>query len=356
MNNKILHLVFLLLFAAGCIKEIQLKTETGDLSTLIISGDFTNSNGKHVLQLTQPSPYGVSSFGHVGGALVTLFDDNGNSAPYTEVFNPQGFAYELAANAMPAVPGRAYHIEIVLPDGETYRSEPQVLLPVIPVDTLLVEARTVNRTTGAGVVVQDRLGFVDAQTTIPANETQVFFRWQSDCVYFFPEQPLPGPLPPPTRKCYVTEYLTEQQAVVLSLDNQNGRTIRTPIAGKRIDKAFEFKAFYNVVQKRISADAFDYFDRISKIANPEGTVFDTPPGTLKGNCYNVNNPSRVPLGYFEVAAVDTFRVSLNGSFFGADFNYAPHCTQDDYYFNRDQECFDCLLLKNSTYERPYYFD
>ena len=355
MKLHTISALLLALFAVGCIKEIKLNGGVGDLSTLVINGDFTNSAGTHTIRLSQPNQYGVASFSDVSGATVTLFDDNGNRAVYEETGIDSGIRYILPAGAMPALPGRAYHIEIQLSTGAVYRSTPEVLLPAIAIDTLLVEARTVNRTTLAGVVVEDRYGFVDVQTTVPANESEVFLRWDANCVYLFPEIPIPGPLPPPTHTCYVSEYFMDQQVKTLSLNNQNGKTIRNEIGGKPLDKAFQFKAYYNVVQKRVSPAAYDYFDRIGKISNPEGTVFDTPPGTLKGNCFNVNAADQSPLGYFEVAGIDTFRVAVNGTIFGSDFNYAPHCTTDDYYFNRDKECFDCLVLPFSTWIKPHYW-
>jgi hypothetical protein len=357
MKNNTLFIIFLLLLTAGCIKEIKLTTETGDLQQLVVTGDFSNSSGTHAIFLSLPREYGVSAFGHVPGAAITIYDDAGNSAQYTEGFSiDQKQGYYLAPGAMPAVVGRNYWIQIVMPDGQKILSEPQPLLQGIAVDTVIAEARTVNRTTAAGVVIEDTWAFADAVTTLPNTQEEFFMRWEVVCVYLFQEIPIPGPLPPPTKRCYITDNINEQKMVLASYVGQGGTTIRQEMGGRLLDYGFEYKCYFNVAQKRMNRPSFEYFKRISGISNPEGTVFDTPPGSITGNCYFEGNANAArPLGFFEVTAIDTFRLPVNGSVFGEDFNFSPHCTDLDYYQNRDLECFDCLRLPNSTLTRPSYW-
>ncbi len=356
MKNNLLFALFLVLLAVGCIKEIKLSTETGDLSQLVISGDFSNSASQHIIHISQPSQYGVSAFGHVSGAVVMLYDDAGNSARYEEGFQTAfGQGYYLAANAIPAVVGRSYHIEVTLADGQTIRSEPQPLLAPIGIDTILAEARTVNRTTLTGVVVQDRWAFADAATTLPTGTEAYFLRWDAHCTYFFQEHPIPGPLPPPTKRCYINDFINEQRTITASFEGQGGQSIRQEIGGRPLDYGFQYKCYFNVVQKRMNRPTFEYFKRVGSISNPEGTVFDTPPGSITGNCYFTDGNGARPLGFFEVVAVDTFRLPVNGVQFGEDYNFAPHCTDGDYYYNTDPECFDCLRLPNSSLLKPHYW-
>ena len=106
----------------------------------------------------------------------------------------------------------------------------------------------------------------------------------------------------------------------------------------------------------IEDNAFsNYWKKLAKVSNPEGTVFDAPPGTLLGNISNVSNPDIGVLGFFEVSSVDTFRIKVFNNTLGADFSVGLHCDQFDYYRGSDQECFDCLRLKNSTIVQPHYW-
>lgn len=339
----------------ACIREIDLKTETGDLTALVVDGSFTDAGSAHRLRLSRPNKYGVSVFEHVSGAEVRLFDDAGNSAAYAEQNTVADAWYELPAGALAAVPGRAYHLEIRLPDGRLYRSEPQQLPRHIEADSILVEGQLVSRVTSSDAVITQKRAVVSVRSTLPADAQDVYLRWEADCVYFFPELPLPGPLPPPTKKCYVSEYFNAQRVPVQEFKGQGGKQVTKEIGSKLVDFAFNYSLYFNVVQRSVSLSAYVYWDKLSQVANPEGTVFDAPPGPLRGNIIAVDHPEETPLGFFEVAAVDTIRRKLFNGNLGPDYFVNEHCTPDDYYFNRDPECYDCLRLENSTLEKPWYW-
>jgi hypothetical protein len=355
MRNNPLFAVFLALFVAGCIKEINFDTPTGDLEQLVVSGNFTNmTSGVHTIRLTRPNEYGVSAFNHIQGAKITLYDEVGNSAAYMEgTFEDYGLAYYLPAEAMPAVEGRSYWVEIITPDGRTIRSEPQKLLEAIRVDSIVPTARKQSRTSLVGVVVDDQIAVLDAVAMLPNVAEDVHLRWDMQCTYVFIEYPVPGQ----TQKiCYVTDYLNEQKSYSGSFSSAVGRTLRQEVGARLIDFAFEYKCYFTLVQRRVDKAAYEYFKHIGSVANPEGTVFDTPPGSVKGNCYYTDNPSERPLGYFEVAAIDTFRVPLRISDFPREYYVYPHCTDGDFIQGSDQECFNCLILPNSSLKKPHYWE
>jgi hypothetical protein len=352
----IITLMALSTLGIGCISEIQLNTEPGDLTTLVVDGDFTNSKSEHRLFLSRPNKYGVSKFEHVPNAKISIHDDAGNKANYIETLSSELIPYyQLAANALPAVPGRSYFIEIALEDGTMYRSVPQVMPVFVPLDTVRLNPRVVPRLGNGGIVVEDRLAFVEVETPLPTANNPIYLRWDANCVYYFPELSLPGPLPPPTKQCYVTDFFNDQFVPLIELSNQGGSTFKYEIGNKFVDKAFEKGAYFNVIQRSVTAESFNYWKKLSRVSNPEGTVFDAPPGTLLGNISNVSNPDIGVLGFFEVSSVDTFRIKVFNNTLGPDFTVGLHCDQFDYYRGSDQECFDCLRLKNSTIVQPHYW-
>ena len=337
---------------ATCIREIDLKTEVGDLSTIVVDGDFTDGDGPHRVRLTKPNQFAFSRFEPVRDATVRLLDDAGNSAQYYLQFLPGDTFYEMEPGAMPAVPGRLYQLEIVMPSGKTYRSRPQSLPQKVKADSILVAGRIVPRVSGADLVVEDERAYLTVRTTVPAGANDVYLRWDAHCVYYFPELVPPGPLPPPTKQCYVSDYFNLQNIPLLRLQNQAGKTVDFEIGSKLVDRAFGNSLYFNVVQRSITAEAFRFWDGFAKVANPQGTVFDPPPGEVHGNIFNPDDPSEVPLGFFEVASVEVLRRKVFNGDLGPDFYVLPPCDPNQYDTYSKSECFDCLVLKNSTTVKP----
>lgn len=340
---------------ATCIREIDLFTDEGDLSTVVVDGDFTDSPGPHQVRLTRPNKFAFSKFEFIRDAAVYILDDVGNKAQYHLQFLPGDTFYELPPGAMPAVPGRLYHLEIVMPNGRTYRSHPQSLPQKVESDSLIVEGRIVPRVSGTDLVVEDERAYLTVRTTVPAGANDVYLRWDAHCVYYFPELVQSGPLPPPTKQCYVSDYFNLQNIPLLRLQNQVGKTVDFEIGSKLVDQAFGNSLYFNVVQRSISAEAFKFWEGFAKVANPQGTVFDPPPGEVRGNIFNPNDPAEVPLGYFEVASVDTLRRKIFNGDLGQTYYVLPPCDPNQYESYSKSECFDCLILKNSTTAKPTWW-
>jgi hypothetical protein len=72
------------------------------------------------------------------------------------------------------------------------------------------------------------------------------------------------------------------------------------IAQKRILDRVEFieKHFFNGHQYTLTKEAYEYWEKVTNLANPSGDIFDIPPAPLPGNIYNVNNPEEIVLGVF----------------------------------------------------------
>lgn len=351
---KFKFLAALLIFST-CIREIDLKTETGDLTTLVVEGDFTNSTGTHRVVLTHPNQYGISAFERVAGAKIWLSDDAGNRVEYFEKSDSTGVFYELAAGAMAAQIGRGYQISIELPDGKKYQSALQKLPEVTRVDSVWLEGRLEKRVSSEDVVVEEKMIVVQLQTLLPDASGETFLRWGADCVYLFPELQRPGTLPPPSKTCYVWDYFNRQRAPIQQVAGSGQRKVFQEIGTRPNDYAFDFQAYFTIVQRTISPQAYQFFKNVQQVSNPAGTIFDPPPGAILGNLTNVADPNDRALGFFEVAAVDTFRLKVQKGQLPPGYQPQIHCEESDFWWNRDAECFDCLRLENSTLRKPHFW-
>lgn len=352
---NLLKLTVVALLFATCIREIELETAPGDLTTLVVDGSYTGT-GPDQVRLSKPNQFAFSAFVAISDASVRVVDSEGNSAFYEKKNGAGNTYFELPLGAFPPVPGRQYFVEITLFDnGRIYRSYPQTMPAALAADSILVEGLIEQQVSDAGVVIEQKKARISVQSNVPQGAGDYFIRWETDCVYFFPELPQPGPLPPPTKKCYVTDKYNAQQFPLLALEQAAGKTITQQIGSKDVDDAFAKSVYFNVVQRSITKEAFEFWRKFSQVANPGGTVFDPPAAAVRGNVYNTQNDTEVPLGYFEVAAVDTIRRQVFNGDLGPDFFRLAPCDPNDYRTYDKRECFDCLVLKNSTTVKPYYW-
>jgi hypothetical protein len=129
----------------------------------------------------------------------------------------------------------------------------------------------------------------------------------------------------------------------------------------RIDadyKFFERNAF-EVTQYRISSKAHEYWNKINLVGNPQGTIFDVPPATIRGNIYNVDNPKERILGYFELASVDTaYTYADRGTF---PYNINNPCLVDytkpawEATYGYSPECAFCVNIKGHSTKVPKFW-
>ena len=100
----------------------------------------------------------------------------------------------------------------------------------------------------------------------------------------------------------------------------------------------------------MTQNAYNYWFEIDEIANNVGGLFDTPPATIRGNIYNINDESELVLGYFEASASSIIRVKT----FRQDIPYDIQnpCETS---WNVPEQCLNCLIIPGSTLERPDYW-
>jgi hypothetical protein len=109
---------------------------------------------------------------------------------------------------------------------------------------------------------------------------------------------------------------------------------------------------FTVTQQRISEREYNFWKQADQLINVDGTLFDLPPGTIKSNLFNVDNPNEVIPGYFSVVS-KTRKIAFVSPF---DIGYQPKtiCTTIPNRPNPDQ-CGNCLVIFNSTLEKPDYW-
>ncbi len=329
-----------------------------------MSGVFTDGNGPHVLRLSRPGNYNKQVFAKVTGADVRLLDDQGNVFHYQEIIsNDLASIYQL--KEVQGETGRTYTLEIDLPNGEHYRSHPQIMPEPFSLDTAEVHGEWVYYNTANGTVVREPFALAYARTKAPAQPKGHYLHWESEAIYLFNEiVPKPWiPINPygSSKQCFHNNRLNDQLVAIADLGiYEPGGVVYENVGKRKIDEAFEKKIAFAIYQRSIGKEAYEYWEKINKLLTANGTIFDAPPAAVAGNIENTTHPDQPALGFFEVGAADTSRIYTANGLLGDEFRLqnVPYCQMDYSKWPpvNYPECNDCLTwLKGSSYEPPWWW-
>lgn len=356
-----MYLLVVTLLLANCVREIDFQQDDADQSSLVISGTFTDGYGPHIIRLTRPANYNKQAFPTVPDAEVRLSDDVGNTYTYQQVLPADKPSYYELRNVKGET-GRTYTLEIRLPNGEQFRSRPQVMPDPIALDTAEVHGEWIYNTTANGSVVRAPFAVVYARTAAPDPTKDRYLHWESEATYVFSEVvPKTYELFPHSFQCFINNRINDQVVAIADLSKYTpGSVVYESVGKRKIDQAFEQRIAFSVYQRAISREAYEYWDKVNKLLNATGTIFDAPPAAIAGNVENLTNPDVPALGFFEIGAADTVRVFTGNGQLGSDFQVqnSPYC-RIEYTGSwppvNHLECDKCLLLTGATYDVPWWW-
>ena len=292
----------------------------------------------------------------IGGAILFVQDSKAVKYPFVEL---DAGTYQLKDTLFRAAAGEQYQLDVLLPGGEHYRSDVEVMPTPVQLDQVYPGLEVDERS-------YDQIFQVFADVKIPANPDGVYLRWEVSRVwrrtsidfgalfmnyFLYPDFPI----------CYITEDPEPNAIRIFGSKRKDVFTLRQQeVTRVEADVRFFERNAFEVVQYRISERAYDYWNNIQLVGNPKGTIFDVPPATVRGNIYNVDNPKERILGYFEVAAVDTAHTATERDIFRGSIAEDP-CRRDftnpawRATFGFHPECADCTIIKGASEKVPKFW-
>ena len=334
------------IFLSSCIDEIKLDISDSQ-QNLVVDGLIADSLQTYEIKVNYSSSIGDGpEYVHepVTGCAVTVLDDADNSFEFSET-SPGSYT-----NNMKGEVGRTYFVEVKTASGDIIRSRPALLKKAPPVSdiTSAVEEKTVI--TNDGVYVKQKNLQLRVNTNVAGFSERPRLRWGVKGEYEFKEW-YPMALNPKT--CYVKDRIGYNKLSIFDTHDLAGDELKDELF---FTMTYNYKFAYNycfhVFQYAVTEDEFKYWDAIGDIIDIDGSLFDPPPGTVRGNLYNVNDPNALILGYFSVAGVSYQREFTNATSLQAAAE--PPCMTYRQQ-GRPPECNDCLLLSMSTLTEPGYW-
>ncbi|HET8859989.1 DUF4249 domain-containing protein [Marivirga sp.] len=329
MKIKLLSLLILVGVSFSCINEFELTGLTYD-KLLVVDGILTDELKQHHVRLTYTSPINSddeNSSPPVSGAQVSILDSDGNIYSYIETSNGN-YVSEIAFRAMP---GKSYTLQISTIDGNEYISTETELISSPSIGSIYPEL-TFKLLTDLNRTAPGVQFYIDSK---PENEEQIYFRYEWSETFKvitpfksqFDYNPQTGDYFLRENKidvCYQTNYSDE---IILGNTNSNANNQLTEVPvnfvalGPNRNTSDYLRNRYSieVTQYAISADDYNYYQRIKKLDEDTGTLFDQQLGSVRGNIKSLSDEEELVLGNFEVAGVSRKRAFFDPEDYGENF-------------------------------------
>ncbi len=365
---RIIGLLLIFLSFNSCVEQIEFELEKTERERLIVSGTLTDLPETQVLflsvttsQTRQPlladaerKIYTLNDLPRpLQGAQVSLISVSENGVGNSSYHETLPGRYELE-NFARNPEDTEYQLEIQVGD-QVYRSHPQRFSEIIGSDELsfsFERTRLDDNPDAAQVVIQ-------SEVTLPEQVGDYYLRWAVDEAYYWNLTFFPNPFNTPPPDCIVFGFPDPDRITLINgdlLNRPEGKSTQI-VAQKLVDRTFLSRHYFNVRQLSISKDTYEYWRRVRVLVNNSGSVFDSPPASIQGNLYNVNDPDEVVLGYFEVARSKVSRIYTLPSdvpfLLEKICEYDPNRNRDQY----DPACLSCSAFPNSQGNFPeWWFD
>lgn len=325
---------------------------------LVVEGIIEYGADLHRIRLTRAINTGSQlGYPRESGAIVEVRDDKNNCYLFEELTD--GYYYADSSVFSPEI-GKSYQLHFSLSNGEEYESSFQKLNMPKPIDTLWYE-------------VESKL--LKLYSRIEVAENPEYFRFDYGGTYQF-QAPFEGndicevnggrvPIMVEEKIC----YLDEQVNLPFNITTTEGireESNFSPAVINIIPTRQFYLAYSMLVNKHsLTADYFDFLQKIKSQNEVGGSLFDPPPSEIIGNIYQVDDKDVYALGFFSLSATTQKRIFISSSTVSADvrdplnlvycdFEFPPLSTEL-YVIRPFPECCNCLLTPGSTDQKPEFW-
>lgn len=346
----------------GCLEEIALNAPIVNPESIAIRGVLkAGDTVKVIVRITNVSNFRAFEIPEpIRNARVFVEDELGDKL---EVPMEESGDYQLIMpeghSDFRIEPGKFYKLSVELPDGRHYRSTVEPLHPV-PEPTSLTFGKF-KREFGneiGNIVVKEYLDFrVNTPIIQPDGQEKSYLKWSAKGVFRFSEPPNfnGNPLPSP-KICFSYEDLNLETVIIFNgAESRLDTLYNFHLLEKLMDYRFHEGYYLTVYQQSLSAGAYHYWEQVKDLINLDGTVYDPPPGEIKGNIRNVNDETEDVFGYFYATQETLIRKYIPRGLTNSA-RFCPDRITIENYMDTQRQCFNCLLRPGSTYEKPDFWE
>lgn len=309
-------LAFILL--AGCTTQFFPEYEEMQ-EYLVVDALITDQPGPYTVKISRSTPVGTTlSLKPVKGAAVTISDDLGSVRKLKE--NASG-TYLTDSAEFRGVAGRSYSLSIRI-NNRIYESDYIAMNPVPTIDSVYYEKVTITSSSDIEDVEEGCNIYLD---TYDPTGRCMWFRWDFTETW---EYRIPYTVT--NRICWITE---NSNGILLKNTSvySKAKVTKYPVLFIS-NKSDRLKVKYSILvsQYSIGEKEYDFWNKVSSVAQNVGNLYDKTPSAVKGNIRCTSNPDETVLGYFSVSAVTRRRLFIEDEFLGLP-TFVTYCATDTLY-------------------------
>ena len=313
--NKLTYLLVPVLIITSCIRTYDPEILAEDEKKIVISGQVAAGDSIQKVNVSIGSPIEEPEFLPVDGCHVEISDDQGHT------FVMQGIGKgDFVAEIDPVflVPGAAFKISVITPEGDHIESDFDTLPPGPVLDTVYYRREDIEGN-NPGQFTMGIQFYVDLR----ASETDSrYYRWEAietweyhaaRAILWYYDGIVHQVYPPdsslmvcwitkrvPTIFTLPTDNLTENRYDMFPLHFVSNKTSRLGIGYSLLVRQFAH-----------SREAFTYWEQTRINSDPQGGLYEKQPLAIRGNMHNLTHPDKEVLGYFSAATVSQKRIFIS---------------------------------------------
>jgi hypothetical protein len=340
------HIIYLIIaiIAGSCISEFIPETEESP-EMLVVEGLITDQHGINVVRLSKSQPLSNKTKGvPYRGCIVTITDNLGNIALLQE--KSAGLYATDSARFIGKI-GRTYKLTIRTNNGATedftYESIPVKMIPVPPIDSIYFEKSQFDD--GSSLLREGCQIWFDSHD--PDNECK-FYRWDYTETWMFQL-----PYSVVNNTCWISENSSSiniKNASILS-ENRISQYPLTYVSPESDRLSKKYSLLLN--QYSLTEDEFNYWEKLKKVTEEVGSLYDVTPAFIPGNVTCLEDKSQTVLGYFSVSAKKSMRLFVSGYYKGL-VNLYSECPADTVSDLKDVPDLNIKewIIESNPYVRP----
>lgn len=339
----------LFLVMVGCLEPIGVATEDAS-GQVIITGQVSTIEHRTEVNVAQTA--GADRKAEpLSGCAVRIVDDLGNFWDCNEraegLYKPLGLI---------GLPGRTYHVEVRIPGGEQYRSEPEKMSAVIGTDELVYDFSDEAYIDADGTPSTALFINFRSRVNLQQPEAPYYLKWTVNEVFLLVPTDFPDPFGVVPPSCYVTRTTDPQRVVIFDGSRKESLDREFLIATRLADrKSFHSKYSAYIYRSSVTPAAYEYWRKVGVLVSSVGSIFDTPPAEIDGNIFKPSDLSETVYGFFQASNETYRRITLQPG--DMPYTAIEYCEYNNAKFLNEYpgECLNCLNFANSSFFEPELF-
>jgi len=373
MKNYFLMLLF---FCAGlsCLDKIDLEVPAGLTDAIVIEGKLVKGEPSFI----QVNVQRIFDFDGSKDVLkvseVDLIEEDGETFPlkktsdggFTQVFD--------RASGINISNDKKYKIRVVTFDNRIIESEfEEVNSSGVANDeiTLSKESREIFNAELDRFESREKIILYLNSRISDIQQNPQRFRWTLQRGYKYSDSPDAYQLRNPDnpfeiaqpKTCYVIDEASLNNIVTFNgfdSEQDNFEFTDEIYNGTTNDHRFSDSLYFLINRETLSEGAFNYFDQISQVISRDGNMFEAPPGKIRSNYTNTNDPEDEIFGYFYATESSVTSIYVDPLFVSDPPNsqQCPVPPGEGWRPGRCPftDCCDCLSIPGSSLDRPAFFN